>query len=41
MRKLTTREDFIKFWADYVRTHRDEDWSRQQNKLINSQIEIA
>jgi hypothetical protein len=41
MRKLNNREDFIKFWAEYIRTHRDEKWSKQQNKLINSQIKIA
>ena len=37
----TNKEDrlnFVKFWAEYVRTHSDEEWSRQQNILINSQI---
>jgi len=37
----TNREDrinFVKFWADYVRTHSDEDWSKQQNMLIDSII---
>lgn len=37
----TNKEDrlnFVKFWAEYVRTHSDEEWSRQQNVLINSQI---
>jgi hypothetical protein len=32
------RKEFIKFWADYVRTHSDKDWSEQQKKLIDSQI---
>lgn len=32
------RKNFIKFWANYVKTHSDEEWSKQQNKLINSQI---
>jgi hypothetical protein len=35
----TNKEDrinFVEFWADYVRTHSDEEWSRQQNILINS-----
>jgi len=41
MRKLKTREDFVKFWAKYVKTHRDEEWSKQQNRLINSQIKIS
>lgn len=33
------RINFIKFWANYVRTHPDKEWSKQQNLLINSQIE--
>lgn len=32
------RLEFVNFWANYVKTHRDEDWSEQQNMLINSQI---
>ena len=28
--------EFVKFWAKYVRTHDDKDWSRQQNIIINS-----
>ena len=32
------RLEFIKFWADYVKTHKDEDWSEQQNMLIDSQF---
>jgi hypothetical protein len=36
-----SRKDFIKFWANYVRTHKDKEWSRQQKKLINSQIKNA
>ncbi|MFB6178648.1 MAG: hypothetical protein ABEI77_02855 [Halorientalis sp.] len=35
------RRAFIKRWAEYVRTHDDEEWSRQQNKLIDTQIESA
>ena len=35
------RLEFIKFWAEYVKTHSDEDWSKQQNILIDSQIESA
>ena len=40
----TNKEDrmnFVKFWADYVRTHSDKDWSRQQKVLIDSQIQGA
>lgn len=29
---------FVDFWANYVKTHPDEEWSRQQNVLINSVI---
>lgn len=38
----TNKEDrlnFVEFWADYIRTHSDEEWSRQQNILINSMIQ--
>ena len=37
----TNREErinFIKFWANYIKTHTDKEWSEQQNILINSQI---
>jgi len=40
----TNKEDrlnFIEFWANYVRTHKDEEWSKQQNVLIDSQIKGA
>lgn len=33
------RENFIRFWAEYVKSHKDEEWSEQQNELIDSQIE--
>ena len=32
------RLKFIDFWADYIKTHSDKEWSRQQNMLIDSQI---
>ena len=32
------RREFIIFWANYVKSHKDEEWSRQQKKLIDSQI---
>jgi hypothetical protein len=35
------RREFIKEWAEYVRTHPDEDWGAQVNKLVNAQIESA
>ena len=42
-RQQTTkhRRAMIKQWAAYVRTHDDRDWSRQQNRLIDSQIQTA
>ena len=35
------RLNFIEFWANYIKTHKDEVWSKQQNFLINSQIKNA
>jgi len=35
------RMKFVEFWANYVKTHSDKEWSRQQNVLIDSQIESA
>ena len=35
------RMNFVEYWADYVRTHPDKDWSRQQKILIDSQIKNA
>tara|TARA_Y100000310_G_scaffold327446_1_gene393830 strand:+ start:11607 stop:11831 length:225 start_codon:yes stop_codon:yes gene_type:complete len=32
---------FVKYWANYVRTHPDKEWSKQQNVIINSQIQSA
>ncbi|MWV38822.1 hypothetical protein GRS80_03205 [Natrialba sp. INN-245] len=40
-KSIEQRRAFIKQWAEYVRTHDDAEWSRQQNKLINSQIRSA
>lgn len=28
-------------WADYVRTHPDEVWGEQVNRLVNAQLEAA
>ncbi len=35
------RRAMIKRWAEYVRTHDDREWSRQQNRLIDSQLQSA
>lgn len=40
-RNVEQRREFIKRWAEYVRTHDDEGWSRQQNTLIDSQLQAA
>jgi len=40
----TNKEDrmnFVKYWADYIRNNKDKVWSKQQNVLINSQIQNA
>ena len=34
------RLNFVKFWANYIKTHKDEDWSSQQNMLIDSKISV-
>ena len=33
------RESFIKYWAAYMRSVPDEEWSEQQNVVINSQLQ--
>jgi hypothetical protein len=35
------RLKFIDFWANYVKTHSDKEWSSQQKVLIDSQIKSA
>lgn len=35
------RRAMIKQWAEYVRAHDDDEWSRQQNHLINAQLQSA
>ena len=35
------RMEFIDFWANFVRTHPDREWSGQQKILIDSQIKGA
>ena len=38
---LRQRREFVRFWADYVRTHDDKTWSEQQKTLINSVLRSA
>lgn len=40
-RNMEHRREMIKQWAAYVRTHDDKEWSRQQNRLIDSQLQSA
>jgi len=40
-RNTEQRCEMIKRWAEYVRTHDDSEWSRQQNRLIDSQLQSA
>ena len=35
------RMNFVEYWANYVKTHPDKEWSRQQNVLINSLMKNA
>ena len=32
------RMKFVELWAEYVRTHSDIDWSRQQKIVVDSQL---
>lgn len=40
-RNTEQRRAMIKRWAGYVRSHDDEEWSPQQNRLIDSQLQSA
>jgi len=35
------RMRFVDKWAEYVKTHSDRNWSRQQNVIINSSLRSA
>lgn len=35
------RMNFVDKWAEYVKTHSDKDWSKQQNVVINSALKSA
>lgn len=36
-----SRLDFIDYWAKYVKTHPDQEWSKEQNILINSVLKTT
>ena len=40
-RNFRERIWFIKYWANFIKTHSDEEWSRGQAILINSQLQSA
>ena len=40
-RKVLDRNGFIDYWVDYMKSHTDEEWSLQQNVLINSVLKTA
>lgn len=35
------RNDFIDLWVNYMKTHSDQEWSRQQNVLTTSVLKSA
>lgn len=35
------RENYIRFWVEYMKSMSDEEWSKQQNIIINSQLQSA
>jgi len=37
-RNFKERLKFIKYWANYIKTHPDKEWSSQQRELIDSQV---
>ena len=43
IRKLNNQDRmwFVEYWANYVKTHTDKEWGRQQNILINSMMKNA
>lgn len=38
---MKTRMDFVEKWAAFVSTHPNEEWSKLQAELIDSQLENA
>ncbi len=35
------RINFVEYWAEFVRTHSDQEWSRQQKVLVDSMMQNA
>ena len=40
-RNFRERLWFIEYWVNYIKKHTDEEWSKQQAVLIDSQIDNA
>lgn len=40
-RNREQRVEAVKRWVEYIREHPAETWGRQQNRLVDSQIESA
>jgi len=37
-RNRKERMEFVELWAEYVRTHPDKNWSKQQKVIVDSQL---
>lgn len=40
-KNFQSRLEFVRFWANYMKTHTNEDWSKQQAAFINSVLRTA
>lgn len=40
-RNMKERLEFVRFWANYIKTHNNKEWSRQQALLVNSILKSA
>jgi len=40
-RKVLDREGFVDYWVEYMQSHSDQEWSKQQNILINSVLKTC
>lgn len=40
-KNILDRKGFIAYWVEYMRKHTDQQWSSQQNVLINSVLKTC
>lgn len=40
-RNRAQRIEQLREWAEYVRTHPDEEWGQQVNSVVNAQLQSA